>query len=123
MLELYAAIGENMGLLLESWHWYTSRETAADLRSLRPEQIVDVHVNDALANVGIDEQIDNVRDLPGVTGVIDIGTFLCVLRELGYDGPVMVEPFSERVRAMEDEEAVAATAAALAAVWREAGLA
>ena len=95
MLELCAAIGENMGLLIDSWHWCTSRETAADLRSLRPEQIVDVHINDALANVGIDEQIDNVRDFPGATGVIDVGTFLFILRELGYDGPVMVEPFSE----------------------------
>ena len=123
MLELCAAIGENMGLLLDSWHWYTSRETAADLRGLRAEQIVDVHVNDAPAGIGIDEQVDNVRDLPGATGVIDIGTFLGVLQELGYDGPVMVEPFSERVRAMADEEAVTVTADALAAVWREAGLA
>jgi len=123
MLELCAAIGENMGLLLDSWHWYTSRETADDLRGLRAEQIVDVHVNDAPAGIGIDEQVDNVRDLPGATGVIDIATFLGVLQELGYDGPVMVEPFSERVRAMADEEAVAATADALAAVWREAGLA
>ena len=61
--------------------------------------------------------------MPGATGVIDIGTFLGVLRDLDYDGPVMVEPFSERLRAMEDEEAVAATAAAFAMVWREAGLA
>ena len=123
MLELCAAVGENVGLLLDSWHWYTSHETAEELRGLRAEQIVDVHVNDAPAGVGVGEQVDNVRDLPGATGVIDIGTFLGVLQDLDYDGPVMVEPFSERLRAMEDEEAVAATAAAFAMVWREAGLA
>ena len=63
-----------------------------------------------------------VRDLPGATGVIDIATFLNALQHIGYDGPVMVEPFSERVRAMEREEAVAATAAALGRVWEQAGL-
>ena len=122
MGELCQAIGANMGLLLDAWHWYTSRETVEALRALRVEQVVDVHVNDAPAGVDIDAQVDNVRDLPGATGVIDIATFLGALQELGYDGPVMVEPFSQRVRDMEREDAVAATAAALAQVWEQAGL-
>ena len=92
------------GFLLDSWHWYTAHETAEDVRRLRPQQVVDVHVNDAPAGVEIDEQLDNVRDLPGATGVIDIATFLSALQHIGYDGPVMVEPFSERVCAMEREE-------------------
>ena len=122
MEELCQAVGENVGFLLDSWHWYTAHETAEDVRRLRPEQVVDVHVNDAPAGVEIDDQLDNVRDLPGATGVIDIATFLSALQHIGYDGPVMVEPFSERVRAMEREEAVAATAAALGRVWEQAGL-
>ena len=123
MEELCRAVGENVGFLLDSWHWYTAHETAEDVRRLRPEQVVDVHVNDAPAGVEIDDQLDNVRDLPGATGVIDIATFLSALQHIGYDGPVMVEPFSERVRDMEREEAVAATAAALGRVWEQAGLA
>ena len=122
MEELCQAVGENTGFLLDSWHWYTARETAADVRRLRPQQVVDVHVNDAPAGVAIDDQLDNVRDLPGATGVIDIAAFLSALQHIGYDGPVMVEPFSQRVRAMEREEAVAATAAALGRVWEQAGL-
>ncbi|MEE3259970.1 MAG: sugar phosphate isomerase/epimerase family protein [Candidatus Latescibacterota bacterium] len=123
MLELCQAIGDNMGFLLDSWHWYTSHETVEDLRGLSVEQVVDVHVNDAPAGVAVDEQVDNVRDLPGATGVIDIAAFLGALQEIGYEGPVMVEPFSQRVREMEREEAVAATAAALGQVWGQAGLA
>ncbi len=122
MEELCQAIGENVGLLLDSWHWYTARETAADVRRLRAEQVVDVHVNDAPAGVAIDDQLDHVRDLPGATGAIDIAAFLGALQHIGYDGPVMVEPFSERVRAMAREEAVATTAAALGRVWQQAGL-
>ena len=82
---------------------------------------MDVHVNDA-PDKPVDAQIDNQRELPGATGVIDIMTFLTALKRVGYDGPVMVEPFSETVRAMSTEDAVGATAAALRSVWEQAGL-
>lgn len=95
MLELCDAIGtSNMGLLLDSFHWYTSGATAADLRQLLTnEKIVVVHVNDARAGRSPDEQIDNERALPTDTGVIDLKTFIGCLRELAYDGPVAAEPF------------------------------
>lgn len=122
MGELCAAMGDNVGFLLDCWHWYTAGETAEHLRQLRVEQAVDVHVNDAPAGVPVDQQIDNVRTLPGETGVIDIVAFLGTLQQMGYDGPVMVEPFSHALRQMETDEACAATAAALGRVWEQAGL-
>lgn len=121
MLELCRSVGSNVGFLLDAWHWYTSRETVDDLRSLKPEQVVDVHVNDA-PDIPIEDVVDTVRALPGETGIIDIAGFLGTLKEIGYDGPVMVEPFSDRVKQMEADEACATTAQALAAVWRQAGL-
>ncbi len=122
MQELAGAIGPNVGFLMDSWHWHCAGETIGDLGRLSPEQVVDVHVNDAPAGVPLDQQVDNVRALPGETGVIDIAGFLKALKQIGYDGPVMVEPFSERVRKMGPEEACAATAAALGKVWSLAGL-
>jgi len=116
MMDLCQSIGPNAGFLLDAWHWYTAGETADDLGKLAPEQVVDVHVNDA-PDRPVEEQIDNVRALPGETGVIDIATFLGVLAEMGYDGPVMVEPFSDTVRKMSADEACAATATALNKVW------
>ena len=121
MGELCRAAGPKVGYLLDAWHWYTAGETTADLERLSPQQAVDVHVNDA-PDLPRDQQIDNVRTLPGETGVIDIAGFLGALKKIGYDGPVMVEPFSERVRQLPAEEACAATAAALQKVWRQAGL-
>lgn len=115
MLELCAAIGPNVGLLLDSFHWYTAHETVNDLRDLRAEQIVDVHVNDA-PDVPTDEQQDRVRELPGATGVIDIANFLVAIAASGYDGPVMVEPFSERLEALPADRAVAETVASLTRV-------
>jgi sugar phosphate isomerase/epimerase len=123
MLELCEAIGTgNVGLLLDCWHWYTSHGTLDELKKLKPEQVVYVHVNDAPAGVPIDEQVDNVRCLPAETGVIPIAPFLRVLHEIGYDGPVTPEPFSKQVNAMPPQEAAATTGEALLKAWRAAGL-
>lgn len=121
MADLCAAVGENVGFLLDAWHWHTAGEDSTHLQRLSPEQIVDVHVNDA-PDRAVDAQIDNQRELPGATGVIDIVTFLTALKRVGYDGPVMVEPCSEAVRAMSAEDAVSATATALRSVWEQASL-
>lgn len=104
MLAMAADIGPNVGILLDTWHWYTSGGTLEDLRALRPEQVVYVHVNDAPAGIPVEAQIDNVRALPGETGVIDIAGFLQALRAIGYDGPVAPEPFSEKLRALPSDE-------------------
>jgi sugar phosphate isomerase/epimerase len=123
MLELCADIGTgNLGLLFDAWHWYTSGGTWADLGRLRDADVVDVHVNDAPAGIPLDRQVDQVRTLPGETGVIGVPRFLQALAAIGYSGPVMVEPFSARVNALPPEEAVRVTGEALSAVWREAGL-
>ena len=112
----------NVGLLLDCWHWYTSHGTVDDITALRPEQVVYVHVNDAPAGVPVDEQVDNVRALPGETGVIDIKGFLCALQQIGYDGPVAPEPFSRKLGQMPPLEAVHITGAAMDRIWALAGL-
>jgi sugar phosphate isomerase/epimerase len=93
MLALGSEIGPNVGVLLDCWHWYTSGGTLNDLHGLVPAQIVYVHVNDAPFGINVDEQVDNVRALPGETGVIDIAHFLQAINQIGYDGPVTPEPF------------------------------
>jgi sugar phosphate isomerase/epimerase len=126
VMELVAAIGTgNVGVMLDSWHLYTSGGTLADLERLTNHDVVVVHVNDAPAGIARDEQIDTVRTLPMETGVIDLVGFMRALREMGYDGPVMPEPFSQRLTdlAATDPEAAAREAArSMDALWRAAGL-
>jgi sugar phosphate isomerase/epimerase len=122
-LDLGRRIGTgNVGLLLDSFHWYTAHGTAGDLARLSAEQIVYVHVNDAVAGRGPDEQIDAERMLPGASGVIDITTFLQSLQRMGYDGPVVVEPFSAEVNALPASERVQAVAQSLSGVLARAGI-
>jgi sugar phosphate isomerase/epimerase len=124
MLELGAEIGPNVGLLLDCWHWYTSGGTLDELRALAPEQVVYVHVNDAPAGIALDEQLDNVRALPGETGVIDIAGFLQALAAIGYAGPVTPEPFKRELGALaSDEERLRVVGAAMDTIFRQAELA
>ncbi len=117
MLELCDIIEtDNVGLLLDSWHWYTSGGDTDVLRELEAHHVVDVHVNDA-PDKRVEDQRDNERELPMSTGVIDIQTFLRELDRMGYDGPVTVEPFDDDLADMEDEAAVRATKAALDEAW------
>ncbi len=123
MLELCDKIGTgNMGLLLDAWHWYTSHGTLDGLRKLTADQVVHVHINDAPKGIPVDEQIDNVRRLPGETGVIDLAGFLKCLDEIGYEGPVTPEPFSDKVKGLQPIEAARMTSEGLLKVWTAAGL-
>ncbi|MCF6313267.1 MAG: sugar phosphate isomerase/epimerase [Verrucomicrobiales bacterium] len=103
----------SVGFVLDSWHWYTAHENKDDLLSLSNEQIVAVDLNDAPKGLEIDAQIDNQRELPATTGVIDVATFLRALNQLGYDGPVRAEPFNAPLRKLPAQQAVAKTAAAM----------
>jgi sugar phosphate isomerase/epimerase len=105
MLDLGRRIGPNVGLLLDAWHLYTSHGTLDDVKKLKADDVVYVHVNDAPKNIAIDDQIDNVRDLPGATGVIDIAGFLRALKQIGYDGPVTPEPFKNELKDLPNDEA------------------
>lgn len=91
-LALGNAIGHECGVLCDTFHWYTSRATLHDLTEKLGSRIVCVHVNDAILGRGPEGQLDRERTLPCETGVIDLGGFMCALREIHYDGPLTCEP-------------------------------
>ncbi len=105
--------GENVGLVLDSWHWWNAGDTAADILSLKGSDVIAVDLNDAPAGIPKDQQVDNRRELPCATGVIDVGAFLSALNHIGYDGPVRAEPFNQAVNQMGKDQACEAAATAL----------
>jgi sugar phosphate isomerase/epimerase len=112
--DLIAEIGRgNVGVVLDSWHWFLAGDTVADIKSLRSEDVVAVDLNDAPAGLPKDQQVDNRRELPLATGVIPAADFLLALRDIGYDGPVRAEPFNQALNEKPREEAVTLTAAAM----------
>ena len=112
--ELIGEIGTgNVGLALDSWHWWTAGDSQADILALKNEDIVLVDLDDAPAGVPKEQQIDSQRELPAATGVIDVGQFLGAVIMIGYDGPMRAEPFNKALNDMDNDAACAATVAAL----------
>lgn len=111
MKELLAEINmPNMGFVLDTWHWYTAGETPADLATLKNSDIICIDLNDAPANIPVDQQIDSKREIPLATGVIDTAAFLNSLNQIGCDAPVRCEPFNAALRAKPREEILAVVA-------------
>ena len=112
--ELIAEIGKsNVGLVIDSWHWWTARETADDILTLSNSDIVSADLNDAPSGIEREEQYDNQRELPATTGMIDAKAFLGAFMKIGYDGPIRAEPFNRPLREMDDEQASETTAIAM----------
>ena len=112
--ELIAAIkADNVGYVLDSWHWWHAGDTAADILSLKGAEVIAVDLNDAPTGTPKDQLMDNHRELPCATGLIDVGAFLSALNQIGYDGPVRAEPFNDAVNKMSKDQACDAAIAAL----------
>lgn len=114
MKELLVAIGtDNLGIQLDSWHWFNAQETQQDLLTLRGQDVITVDLNDAPTGLTLDQYQDNHRELPAATGVIPVKQFLDALLQIGYDGPIQAEPFNATLRALPVDQACAAAAVAM----------
>ena len=117
-----AAARPNVGLVLDSFHWYCAAETNADILSLAPAEIVTVHLSAAVAGLDRRQQQAFARELPGATDVIDNAGFVAALKAIGYRGPIGCEPMNRAFAALAPERAVTAAAAALRRVASAAGV-
>jgi sugar phosphate isomerase/epimerase len=99
-LELLDRVGyDNVGLMLDTFHWHCAGEGVEELEDLRNEQIVVVHVNDA-PNLPLDQHTVMNRALPGKTGVIDSAGFFGALMRIGYNGPLTCESGPSAIKAL-----------------------
>ncbi|MBX2843390.1 MAG: sugar phosphate isomerase/epimerase [Flammeovirgaceae bacterium] len=113
-MELISEINEeNVGVVLDSFHWFTGGDTKEDLLSLTNKDVVACDINDARINLSVDEQIDGKRELPLATNTIDLKTFMEALISIEYDGPVRAEPFNKKLIEMDNDEALKTTMTAM----------
>lgn len=112
--ELIGEVGlENLGIALDSWHWFQAGETGEDILRLTNTDVVAVHICDAPAGVPREQLPDSPRRLPCATGVIDMKAFLEALVKIAYEGPVETEPFDRSLSKMTMDEAMATATAAM----------
>jgi len=117
--ELLDAIGtSNLGYLPDVFHWDLAGQVFEDFKKIPGnEYVVAAHINDAPKGLTREEQPNHQRELPGATGILRIDDFFKGLQNLNYDGPVLVEPFSESLRAKPFEDAVREAKASMDKVW------
>ena len=95
MLDLCASCGENVGILLDSWHWHHDPDATVDsILNAGRHRIVHVHLNDA-ADLPSEQIRDEQRLLPG-EGVI---------RQAGYTEAVSPEIFGRLEGVLPDDAA------------------
>jgi len=104
MTKLAEAVGPEVGFLVDSFHWYCTGSSVDDLAAIPVSKVVYVHINDAQPGKTPEEQVDNQRALPAGTGVIDAKAFLGTLKSIGYDGPLVAEPFLDLSHLASDAE-------------------
>jgi len=120
MLELCDSIDPGKcGLLLDVFHWDLAGQTRGDFSKITNNQVALVHINDVPAGVPVEEQLDGDRRLPGETGVLRIAEFFDGLKSIGYDGPVVAEPFEKKLSEMSYQQAVKTVIDAINRVWPE----
>ena len=89
-LQWLELVGEsNIGIVLDSFHWYLCGETVETILAMDSSRVKYVHIND-VRNIPVEEVLDNDRVFPG-EGVIDLSGFLHALKKINYTGVVTQE--------------------------------
>ena len=82
---------KNLGLVIDSFHFYAGNSTFEMIEALDPELIQIFHINDA-ENLPRTELEDRHRLLPGL-GILPLKEILEAFRRIGYDANASVEIF------------------------------
>ena len=119
-----AAKAQNcVGLKLDALHWYTSGAGLLDIEKLFPGEVVYVELNDGLKGDYDRFTLPEFqRELPGAAGTIDIAGMLGKLDAIGFDGPLVVEPWNAQLREMRPSDAVEKVKLALDDSLKKAGI-
>ncbi len=87
----------NVGLCLDTFHFYAGVSKLEDLDELRPGEVEHVHFHDVPGAVPRELLVDADRIPPG-TGVIPLRKVVDALRRIGYAGALSVELFDPVVQ-------------------------
>jgi sugar phosphate isomerase/epimerase len=109
-----------VGLTLDSYHWYAAGDTLETIRQTPAARLVLLHINDAKPGPR-EALLDADRLVPG-EGVIPLADWLRAIDATGFDGFVGVEVLGPRLAAADAETNARIGREALSRVAEQAGL-
>jgi sugar phosphate isomerase/epimerase len=107
---------DNVGLLLDAWHWWVGGGDLEKLRTLRSDQVLSVRLADIPVGADFSTITADQRVMPGDGGAIDSAALLQALEDLGYDGPVALAPNPNLFKGQKRESIVSRASATLDAL-------
>jgi sugar phosphate isomerase/epimerase len=107
---------DNVGLLLDTWHWHVGGGDLEKLHGLRGDQILSVRLADIPADADAANITNEQRLMPGEGSTIDSRALLSALDDMGFDGPVAVAPAPTIFKGQTRESIVTKASAALDAL-------
>jgi sugar phosphate isomerase/epimerase len=108
-----AGLYGHAGYKLDVHHWQHSGAGLLDLHHCDLEYLLYVELNDGLPGYDSQTMPEFARELPLTNGVNDVVGFLRALSRKAYRGPVVVEPWNQRIKDLPVEDAIAAVKGAL----------
>jgi 2-keto-myo-inositol isomerase len=87
---------ENVGIMMDTFHYYLSRIPVADIEAIPVEKLLIVHVNDS-EDLPIEQLRDSHRLYPG-HGCLPLKADVAALKKIGYRGHLSIEIFREEYR-------------------------
>jgi sugar phosphate isomerase/epimerase len=108
-----AGLYGHAGYKLDVHHWQHSGAGLLDLHHCDLEYLLYVELNDGLPGYDSQTMPEFTRELPLTNGVNDVAGFLRALDRKGYRGPVVVEPWNQRIKDLPVEDAIATVKDAL----------
>lgn len=119
---LHAAGARNVGMTLDSYHWYGSHGTLEQIRETPGRWISLLHVNDGKADVDRDHLHDFDRVMPG-QGNFPLAAWMQAISATGFDGFMALEVLGPAMAGVGPEAYAQAGLEALRPIYAEAGLA
>ncbi|GAA3786361.1 sugar phosphate isomerase/epimerase family protein [Streptomyces chiangmaiensis] len=90
---------DGAGVLVDSFHWAAAGADPTHITDLGPHRITHVQIADIPHGRATDELTDSQRLFPG-DGALDWTSIADALTQAGYAGPVSVELFNPKLRAL-----------------------
>ncbi len=113
----------NLGLVLDTWNWHFGGGSANQLRALTADRIVAVRIADAPVDASPESIREEQRTLPQETDVVQNAAMMTLLSEIGFKGPVSVDPHPSSLTGMNRETVVQKISASLDELFKAAGIA
>ena len=82
---------DNLGLVIDSFHYYTGGSTIEMIEALDPARLFIFHIDDA-EGLPREQLIDAHRLLPGL-GILPLKEIIAAFRRIGYEANASVEIF------------------------------